>query len=137
MLDVKLLRSDLESVKAALAKRNKDYNLDKFVELDKVRRELIQEVEVLKSKQNAVSKEVPKLKKEGKDVAPIFAEMKTLSDEIKENEYNLNIPRYVDTFEEEAIIDIDVVNAEIAEIKGKIADVEEQMDKYLKELGLK
>ena len=58
-------------------------------------------------------------------------------DEIKENEYNLNIPRYVDTFEEEEIIDIDVVNAEIAEIKGKIAGVEEQMDKYLKELGLK
>ena len=58
-------------------------------------------------------------------------------DEIIENEYNLNIPRYVDTFEEEAIIDIDVVNAEIAQIKGKIADVEAQMDKYLKELGLK
>ena len=58
-------------------------------------------------------------------------------DEIKENEYNLNIPRYVDTFEEEEIIDIDAVNAEIAEIKGKIADVEEQMDKYLEELGLK
>ena len=58
-------------------------------------------------------------------------------DEIKENEYNLNIPRYVDTFEDEEIIDIDAVNAEIAEIKGKIADVEEQMDKYLKELGLK
>ena len=38
---------------------------------------------------------------------------------------------------EEAIIDIDVVNAEIVEIKGKIAGVEEQMDKYLKELGLK
>ena len=58
-------------------------------------------------------------------------------DEIKENEYNLNIPRYVDTFEEEEIIDIDAVNAEIVEIKGKIADVEEQMDKYLEELGLK
>ena len=84
MLDVKLLRSDLESVKAALAKRNKDYNLDKFVELDKVRRELIQEVEVLKNKQNTVSKEVPKLKKEGKDVAPILAEMKELSDKVKE-----------------------------------------------------
>ena len=83
MLDVKLLRSDLDSVKAALAKRNKEYNLDKFVELDKVRRELIQEVEVLKNKQNTVSKEVPKLKKEGKDVAPILAEMKELSEQVK------------------------------------------------------
>lgn len=58
-------------------------------------------------------------------------------DEIKDNGYNLNIPRYVDTFEEEEIIDIDVVNAEIADLKEQIATVEAEMDKYLKELGLK
>ena len=58
-------------------------------------------------------------------------------DEIKENEYNLNIPRYVDTFEEEEIIDIDVVNEEIAELKQKITSVEAEMDKYLVKLGLK
>ncbi|MBO7048116.1 MAG: SAM-dependent DNA methyltransferase [Spirochaetia bacterium] len=57
-------------------------------------------------------------------------------EEIKENEYNLNIPRYVDTFEEEEIIDIDHVNAEIAELKDQIAEVEKEMEKYLKELGL-
>lgn len=57
-------------------------------------------------------------------------------DEIVENEYNLNIPRYVDTFEEEEIINIDEVNAEIADLKIRIAEVEEQMAKYLKELGL-
>lgn len=57
-------------------------------------------------------------------------------DEIKENEYNLNIPRYVDTFEEEEIIDIDAVNAEIAELKEQIATVEAEMNRYLKELGL-
>ncbi len=57
-------------------------------------------------------------------------------DEIKENEFNLNIPRYVDTFEEEEILDIDAVNAEIADLKIKIADVEAQMAKYLEELGL-
>ena len=57
-------------------------------------------------------------------------------DEIKENEYNLNIPRYVDTFEEEEIIDIDAVNTEIADLKVKIAEVEKQMAKYLEELGL-
>ena len=56
--------------------------------------------------------------------------------EIKENGYNLNIPRYVDTFEEEEIIDIDAVNAEIADLKQQIAAVEAEMDKYLKELGL-
>ena len=56
--------------------------------------------------------------------------------EIKDNEYNLNIPRYVDTFEEEEIIDIDQVNAEIAELKVQIAEVEAEMAKYLEELGL-
>ena len=58
-------------------------------------------------------------------------------DEIKNNEYNLNIPRYVDTFEEEEIIDIDQVNAEIADLKAQITTVEAEMDEYLKELGLK
>jgi len=57
-------------------------------------------------------------------------------DEIKENEYNLNIPRYVDTFEEEELIDIEAVNAEIAELKLKITDIELAMEKHLKELGL-
>jgi len=56
--------------------------------------------------------------------------------EIIDNEYNLNIPRYVDTFEEEEQIDISAVNAEIADIKGKIAGVEKEMGKYLKELEL-
>ena len=60
---------------------------------------------------------------------------KTL-DEIKENEYNLNIPRYVDTFEEEELIDISAVQANIARLKQKIAEAEAKMDTYLKELGL-
>lgn len=58
------------------------------------------------------------------------------SQEIMDNEYNLNIPRYVDTFEEEEQIDISVVNREIEEIKGKIVKVEREMGKYLNELGL-
>lgn len=58
-------------------------------------------------------------------------------DEIKENEYNLNIPRYVDTFDEEEIIDIENVNSEIADIKLQIVEVETEMEKYLIELGLK
>ncbi|MDD3570406.1 MAG: serine--tRNA ligase [Lachnospiraceae bacterium] len=84
MLDVKLLRSDFDKVKAALAKRNKEYNLEAFVDMDKTRRELIGQVEELKSKQNADSKEIPKLKKEGKDTTALMAEMKTLADQIKE-----------------------------------------------------
>ena len=75
MLDVKLLRTDFEGVKAALAKREKDYHLEKFTELDKTRRELLGQVEELKSKQNSDSKEIPKLKKEGKDTTELMAEM--------------------------------------------------------------
>ena len=57
-------------------------------------------------------------------------------DEIKENDYNLNIPRYVDTFEEEELIDIDEVKQNIANIEAELADVQAQMKKYLEELGI-
>ena len=57
-------------------------------------------------------------------------------DEIKENDYNLNIPRYVDTFEEEEPVDMEAVKENITKIKREIQEVEAQMEKYLKELGL-
>ena len=57
-------------------------------------------------------------------------------DEIKENDYNLNIPRYVDTFEEEEPVDMEAVKENIVNIKKEIQEVEAQMEKYLKELGL-
>lgn len=56
--------------------------------------------------------------------------------EIRENDYNLNIPRYVDTFEEEKLIDMEEVAENIANIKAELAEVEAQMAKYLEELGL-
>ncbi len=56
-------------------------------------------------------------------------------DEIKENDFNLNIPRYVDTFEEEEEIDLMVVRQEREVLKSKLADLEVEMDGYLKELG--
>lgn len=57
-------------------------------------------------------------------------------DEIRENDYNLNIPRYVDTFEEEELVDIDEVKKNIADIEKELAKVQSQMAKYMKELGL-
>tara|TARA_R110000851_G_scaffold86648_5_gene188546 strand:- start:4649 stop:6313 length:1665 start_codon:yes stop_codon:yes gene_type:complete len=57
------------------------------------------------------------------------------ADEIKENDYNLNIPRYVDTFEEEEEIDLDSVRKERQQLKAQLAELEAVMDKYLKELG--
>jgi len=55
--------------------------------------------------------------------------------EIEGNEFNLNIPRYVDTFEEEEEIDIAVVQKEIEQIEKELAKTQEKMSKYLKELG--
>ena len=57
-------------------------------------------------------------------------------EEIVGNDYNLNIPRYVDTFEEEAPVDIQAVKKNIADIEAELAQVQEQMKKYLDELGL-
>lgn len=55
--------------------------------------------------------------------------------EIAENDYNLNIPRYVDTFEEEEEIDLMAVRRERQQLKAELAKLEEQMEAYLKELG--
>lgn len=57
-------------------------------------------------------------------------------EEIKENDFNLNIPRYVDTFEEEQLVDIDEVKKNIADIEAELAEVQAQMAEYLHELGL-
>ncbi|HMQ11634.1 MAG TPA: type I restriction-modification system subunit M [Oligoflexia bacterium] len=57
-------------------------------------------------------------------------------DEIERNDFNLNIPRYVDTFEEEEEIDIKAVQGEIEKIEEELAEVRSQMKKYLKELGI-
>ncbi|QUM68059.1 type I restriction-modification system subunit M [Staphylococcus delphini] len=56
--------------------------------------------------------------------------------EIEDNDYNLNIPRYVDTFEEEAPIDLDQVQQDIANIDNDIAQIEQDIEGYLKELGV-
>jgi type I restriction enzyme M protein len=56
--------------------------------------------------------------------------------EIADNDYNLNIPRYVDTFEEEAEIDLEGVKKEIARLETELTGVRSKMEGYLKELGL-
>jgi type I restriction enzyme M protein len=65
---------------------------------------------------------------------PKYAHVAT-PDEVKENDYNLNIPLYVDTFEEEAPIDLDKVAAEIAATEAQLATTRVALDKALKGLG--
>jgi type I restriction enzyme M protein len=83
----------------------------------------------------------------GEDIDKIvsnFKEFKTIEKyayratqkEISDNEFNLNIPRYVDTFEEEAEIDIPKVQKEIEKLEGALTEVRIKMGQYLKELGL-
>ena len=64
-----------------------------------------------------------------------YSHVATLN-EIQENEYNLNIPRYVDTFEEEELIDLESVNKEITDIKTQISSLEKEMEQCMKELAL-
>lgn len=64
-----------------------------------------------------------------------YAHLATL-DEIAENDFNLNIPRYVDTFEEEEEIDVAAVEKEIERLEGELAEVRARMKQYLKELGV-
>ena len=84
MLDIRRIRMNKEEVIESLNSRFGNYNIDKVLELDEKRREIIFEVENKKARQNEVSKQVPKLKKDGVDVSDLFKEMKALSDEIKE-----------------------------------------------------
>jgi type I restriction enzyme M protein len=57
-------------------------------------------------------------------------------EEIQENDFNLNIPRYVDTFEEEAEVDIALVQGEIVRIEKELEEVQQQLEHYLKEMNI-
>lgn len=54
--------------------------------------------------------------------------------EIKENDFNLNIPRYIDTFEEEEVVDIDAVQVEIDDLEKELTAVRLKMAEKLKEI---
>ena len=89
MLDIKRIKENPDHAKERLATRQKDYSaeIDRLLELDVERRALIADTEAKKAEQNKISKQIPLFKKEGKDVAPIFAEMKVISETVKaENE---------------------------------------------------
>ena len=84
MLDIKVIRENPDKVKAALLTRGTDYSkkIDEVLEIDKKRRELTTKVEGMKAEQNAASKQIPVMKKQGKDTTEIMQKMKGLSDSI-------------------------------------------------------
>ena len=85
MLDIKLIRTQPDEVKAALRKREKNLDsvIDKILELDEQRRALVTETDEMKARQNAVSKKIPVMKKTGEDTAAVMAEMKKLAESLK------------------------------------------------------
>ena len=82
MLDINLIRNDPEYVKNALAKREYEVDFTEFLAWDARRRELLTENENCKAESNKKSKEIPMLKKQGKDAAPLLDELKALKDKI-------------------------------------------------------
>ena len=84
MLDLKLIRGETEKVKAALARRKEVVDIDAVIAVDDKRRALLVEAEGLKAKQNEVTKQIPIMKKEGKDTTEVFAQMKEISEKVKE-----------------------------------------------------
>ena len=91
MLDIKLIRSNPEKVKAGAKKRCIDVDalVDDILKIDEERREVTGKVETMKAEQNAATKKIPLMKKAGEDTAPLMAELKTLSEKIKASDGEL------------------------------------------------
>jgi seryl-tRNA synthetase len=86
MLDIKLLREKLEAVKERLARRGAKIDWERFVALDRERRESLAKIERLKEKKNLLSGEIGKLKKSGGDAAALMREVEEVTQAIREGE---------------------------------------------------
>ena len=86
MLDIKFIRSNPDVVKEGMKKRNKnmDAQVDEILEIDRERREISAKSDGMKAEQNAASKQIPAMKKEGKSTDELMARMKELSETVKE-----------------------------------------------------
>ncbi len=85
MLDIKIIRENPEEVKRRVNTRNGDFSqyVDDIIRIDAERRAISTDNDALKAKQNAVSKQIPQMKKNGEDTTAIMAEMKELAEKIK------------------------------------------------------
>jgi seryl-tRNA synthetase len=89
MLDINLIRDNPALVQEKLARKGFAVDFAEFLARDEKRRQVIHATEQLKAEKNRVSAEIPKLKKEGRDVAPILERMKRIGDEIKSGDDQL------------------------------------------------
>lgn len=92
MLDIKIIRKDPEMVKKAMKNRNADLDavIDEILDIDKQRRQIISETEIMKANQNSFNKKIPAMKKNGEDVSSVMKELKELSNKISEKNKELS-----------------------------------------------
>jgi type I restriction enzyme M protein len=93
------------------------------------------DIEHIVNTYNTFKSDSPLTTEKGTVIEEKYSYRATIAD-IIENDYNLNIPRYVDTFEEEEIVDIKATHENIVELKKQLFEIENQMENYLKELNL-
>ncbi len=85
MLDIKRIRENDQDIRQGLEKQGEDTAVvDRVLELDRKRRDILTEVETLKSERNKVSKEIGLLKKKGEDTTDVQASVRALGDRIGE-----------------------------------------------------
>jgi seryl-tRNA synthetase len=90
MLDLKFVRSNLDTVREAIRNRGFDLDIAQFETLDQERRNRLTVLEELRHRRNQVNEEIAAMKQRGEDAASIISQMKTLSSEIKEKERELS-----------------------------------------------
>jgi seryl-tRNA synthetase len=90
MFEIGWLRQNIEKVRESLEKRGYDSKiLEEFIEVDRLRREIIAEVESLRAKRNQITKEIEQLKRKGEDAQHLVEEVKGIKERIKELEDSL------------------------------------------------
>ncbi len=92
MLDIRLIRENPDKVKAAMKSRNKDMDalVDEVLALDVERRKLIASTDALKQEQNAASKQIPMIKKNGGDISEIMKRMNEIKETLKDDDAKLS-----------------------------------------------
>ena len=92
MIDIKLIRTNPDKIKADAKKRNYDADktVDDILTIDAKRREITADVESMRAEQNVASKKIPQIKKSGGDASELMAHMKSISSKVKEEAAELN-----------------------------------------------
>ncbi|RLB12998.1 MAG: serine--tRNA ligase, partial [Deltaproteobacteria bacterium] len=102
MLDLRFIRANTDKIKDMLQKRGYELDISRFEELDKERREIITEIEALRSKRNEINHQISEKRKKGEDASLLIEEMKEISLRIKEKEKEL--PDIIKKFEDMLLI---------------------------------